>query len=68
MLVPGKSNEFGLITAEGYPEPTEPEPKLEQLEAWVYDSICEATDGCVVEPDGVCHHGHLSWLRYIGLI
>jgi hypothetical protein len=28
----------------------------------------EALDGCPVEPDGICPHGHPSWLRYLGLI
>jgi hypothetical protein len=22
----------------------------------------ETTDGCIAEPDGVCEHGHPSWL------
>jgi hypothetical protein len=51
-----------------YPEPTEPEPSEEQLEEWTYDSICDATDGCSVEPDGVCEHGHPSWLLKMELI
>lgn len=28
----------------------------------------QATDGCQVEPDGYCEHGHVSWLLYLGLI
>jgi len=51
-----------------YPKPTEPEPSEEQLQEWVLDSICEATDGCTVEPDGTCEHGHVSWLIYLGLM
>lgn len=51
-----------------YPIPTMEEPDEEQLEEWVYDSVCEATDGCTVEPDGVCPHGYPSWLLYLGLI
>lgn len=47
---------------------TEPTPSMEQLEEWVYDSVCEATDGCIVEPDGRCPHGHQSWLLRLGLI
>lgn len=46
----------------------EPEPSEEDLEWWVFDSVCEATDGCQVEPDGECPHGHLSWLRFYELI
>ena len=30
--------------------------------------LAEATDGCVIEPDGVCEHGHPSWLLELGLI
>jgi len=51
-----------------YPEPTIEEPSIEELEEMVFDSICEATDGCTVEPDGTCPHGHPSWLLYLGLI
>lgn len=51
-----------------YPAPTEPQPDFEQLEEWVFDSVCEATDGCPIEPDGVCEHGHPSWLIVMGLI
>lgn len=44
-------------------------PDDDQIEEWVFDSVCRATDGCEpVEPDGVCEHGHRSWLRYLGLI
>jgi hypothetical protein len=50
------------------PEPTTPEPDEDQLAEWVYDSVCEATDGCTVEPDGTCEHGHPSWLLRLGLI
>ncbi len=51
-----------------YPEPTMEEPEFDELQEWVYDSLCEATDGCTVEPDGVCPHGHPSWLLHFGLI
>jgi hypothetical protein len=44
------------------------EPTEEQLEFWAFDGICEATDGCEVEPDGICPHGHPSWLLKLGLI
>lgn len=52
----------------GWPEPTEPAPTHDRLEDWVNDSVCEATDGCTVEPDGICEHGHPSWLLKMGLI
>jgi hypothetical protein len=51
-----------------WPEPTVEEPDEEQLEEWMLDDVCEATDGCLTEPDGVCPHGHPSWLLRLGLI
>lgn len=50
------------------PLPTEPLPSMRQLERWSFDGIAEATDGCRVEPDGVCEHGHESWLLHLDLI
>lgn len=47
---------------------TEQEPSMEQLHEWVIDGVAEATDGCSVEPDGRCAHGHSSWLIMKGLI
>jgi hypothetical protein len=44
-----------------WPEPTMEEPTIEELEEWMFDSLCEATDGCTVEHDGICCHGHPSW-------
>ena len=46
----------------------DPDPTMDDLERWVYDGIAEATDGCRVEPDGVCEHGCQSWLLELGLI
>lgn len=43
-------------------------PSIEELEHWMSDGVCEATDGCVVEPDGTCEHGKPSWLLVMGLI
>lgn len=51
-----------------YPKPTEPEPDIEQLIEWGDENGCESTDGCWVEPDGVCEHGHPSWLLTMGMI
>lgn len=51
-----------------WPEPTMPHPTVDQLEEWMVDSICEATDGCAIEQDGVCEHGHPSWFLYLGVI
>jgi len=49
-------------------EPELEPPSLEQLMQWEREGICEATDGCVVEPDGVCPHGCQSWLLELRLI
>ena len=47
---------------------TVPVPSMDELQEYVYDSVCETTDGCMVEPDGYCEHGHMSWLLRLGLI
>jgi hypothetical protein len=41
---------------------------MDQIQAWVMDSVCDATDGCQVEPDGYCPDGHPSWLLVLGLV
>lgn len=52
-----------------WPEPTVEQPDFETLEQWMWeDGCCEATDGCMIEPDGVCQHGHPSWLLRLGFI
>lgn len=51
-----------------WPKPIQETPSMEQLEEWVFDSGCESTDGCWVEPDGECEHGYPSWFIYLGLI
>jgi len=43
-------------------------PSLRTLEKWMDDGVAKATDGCRVEPDGKCPHGHNSWLMVMGLI
>lgn len=50
------------------PAPTDDEPDMDTLEFWTFDGVAEATDGCTVEPDGRCPHGHVSWLIHLGLI
>lgn len=46
-----------------YPTPTIDEPDEDELAAMMLDMTdVLATDGCVVEPDGCCPHGHPSWL------
>lgn len=52
-----------------YPEPTTEEPTMSDLEDWITDNAeITATDGCVVEPDGMCFHGYPSWMIYMGWI
>lgn len=51
----------------GIPDRPHP-PTIDILTDWLETGRCEATDGCVVEPDGTCEHGNLSWLLELGLI
>lgn len=51
-----------------YPKPETEWPDWEQLEEWLHEAGCEAIDGCYVEHDGFCEHGHPSWFIYLGLI
>jgi hypothetical protein len=44
------------------------QPDFDELLDWIDAGYCEATDGCVVEPDGVCPHGAESWLIVLGQI
>lgn len=60
--------EMGLTGEFLWPVPTVDEPDEDQMEAWLMDDICEATDGCLVEVDGTCPHGHPSWLLRMGLV
>lgn len=43
-------------------------PTIKTMSAWLADGIARATDGCRVEPDGACSHGHKSWLLVLGYI
>ena len=56
------------LQAGQWPEPTVAQPAWETLEDWMWDGCCEATDGCIIEPDGHCPHGHPSWLLVLGLV
>ena len=44
------------------------QPDAETLQEWLDDGGCEATDGCWVEPDGMCEHGCESWLLAMRMI
>jgi len=43
-------------------------PTFDELMEQFNSGLCEATDGCIVEPDGICIHGCKSWLLELGLI
>jgi hypothetical protein len=43
-------------------------PDAEELQDMVDGGYAEATDGCIVEPDGRCEHGCRSWLVVLGMI
>lgn len=47
---------------------TNKQPSLKTMERWVSNGIAKATDGCKVEPDGICPHGFNSWLIELGYI
>ena len=52
-----------------WPEPKVSEPSDTELELMLIDELpIEATDGCIVEMDGVCPHGYPSWMLYMGLV
>jgi hypothetical protein len=53
---------------DGKHKATTPQPDIDDLERWMFDGIALATDGCTVEPDGICPHRHKSWLLVLGLI
>jgi hypothetical protein len=45
------------------------QPPIEALWDWVDEyGKCTATDGCWVDPAGVCEHGRKSWLVELGLM
>ena len=61
--------EFDPRDSKNWPEPETDEPDEDTIQSWILgDGDCEATDGCVVEPDGHCPHLHPSWLIRLGLI
>lgn len=52
-----------------WPKPTIDPPDLDtMIEVANELGSCMATDGCVIETDGTCEHGHPSWLVRLGLI
>lgn len=52
-----------------YQQPTGSRPSWDEIQAMVLDYLpVEATDGCHVESDGACCHGHVSWLVFLGIV
>jgi hypothetical protein len=52
-----------------WPTPVTDAPDMDAIFDWLLlDGDCEATDGCIIEPDGVCQHGYPSWLIQLGMI
>lgn len=53
-----------------WPEPTTEQPLPDELREMLFgECAARATDGCEpIEADGVCEHGHPSWLLYLDLI
>ena len=47
--------------------PTASELQIAFMEAET-EGVCDALDGCRVEPDGTCPHGHPSILRAAGVV
>ena len=43
-------------------------PSFATMTRWSDNGIAKSTDGCKVEPDGTCSHGHSSWMLVLGLI
>jgi len=58
---------FYKVEATKTADPTR-RPSAATLARWSNDGIAKATDGCRVEPDGTCPHGHPSWLLKLGLV
>lgn len=43
-------------------------PSIRTMERMSNEGRAYATDGCIVEPDGRCEHGHRSWMLVLGYI
>lgn len=49
-----------------YPEPLVNQPSVDMILLMMAGQIAvESTDGCTCDPDGVCPHGHPSWLVFL---
>ena len=69
---PGQSRGGPQVST--YPTPTITKPSSDVLHAMLQAAVMDAqvgfetSDGCEGESDGICHHGHPSWLKRYGLI
>jgi hypothetical protein len=43
-------------------------PSVATMEKWMETGQARAVDGCTVDPDGDCVHGHPSWMKVLGYI
>lgn len=60
---------IALLTAKGRTvQKIRKPPTIAKMEQWMEEGVAKATDGCRVEPDGSCPHGHKSWLLVLGLV
>lgn len=61
--------QYGERSPSRWPEPTVETPSEEDVaRAAAFGDLCETSDGCLVEPDGICEHGHPTWARRFGFI
>jgi hypothetical protein len=67
-LVPGTDMAAYMLRHPDAMLVTKPIPSQRTMYKWSEEGIARATDGCRVEPDGTCPHGHLSWLVVLGLM
>jgi hypothetical protein len=50
-----------------WPTPTVEQPDDDDLNEQVSEGVVQATDGCDIELDGICEHGHPSWPLHLGI-
>ena len=66
MLTQGKARKAGKAALSAAVR--RKQPSQATMERWMFNGVAKATDGCRVEPDGVCPHGKQSWLIHMGVI
>ena len=67
-IVSAATDEYVEVFKHIYPKATIPAPGRKELEYMIYTYCAAATDGCIVEIDGMCQHGHPSWFLKLGLV